>query len=224
MSSTSSDDLFAQPWHVRVRRATRALGKLARDPYDTQQVFVLASNLNVGAIARRMPAFFASADGARLYRERRTIDSRHLDLDALDALPEGTLGKAYARFLRERDFTPDLFQPPEDVHDSRASYVMQRMRQTHDLWHVLTGHPTTPAGEVALQAFTYGQVGAPSALVIALVGTLRGTPARPTLARDVWRAYRAGRRAAPLAAVVWEERWAEPLEELRRRFAVTPVA
>lgn len=217
-------DVFAMPAHARWRHALGAMRRLLRDPYDTQQVFELATNLNVGAIRRRMPEFYASPDGERLFRERRTIDSRHVDLEALARLPEGTLGREYVRFLRERDFTPDLFQPPDNVRDPRASYLMQRMRQTHDLWHLLTGHPTTPNGEVALQAFTYGQVGAPSALVIALGGALRGALAHPSLLRQVWRAYRAGQRAAPLAVVLWEELWQVPLTELRQRLRVTAVA
>ena len=38
--------------------------------------------------------------------------------------------------------------------DPRAAYLAQRMRQTHDIWHVLTGYATDVAGEVQLQAFT----------------------------------------------------------------------
>jgi ubiquinone biosynthesis protein Coq4 len=36
--------------------------------------------------------------------------------------------------------------------------VGQRTRQTHDLWHVLTGLGTDIPGEIALQAFTYEQL------------------------------------------------------------------
>jgi ubiquinone biosynthesis protein COQ4 len=223
-ASTGAADVFDLPFPVRAARAMRALGRLVRDPYDTQQVFILSSNLNVGAIRRRLPRFYASAEGQRLYAEDRSIDTRHVDLDALAQLPDGSLGREYARFLAERGFSPDLFQAPENVADPRASYVMKRLRQTHDLWHVVTGHPTTPAGEVALQAFTYGQVGAPSALLIALAGTVRGVSDRRTLPAEVAAAYRAGRRAAPLAAFAWEDHWATPLSELRALLDITPVA
>lgn len=216
-------DVFGLPFHVRAARAMRALVRLVRDPYDTQQVFILSTNLNVGAIRRRLPRFYASAEGQRLYREDRSIDTRHVDLDALAALPDGTLGREYARFLADRDFSPDLFQAPQNVADPRASYVMKRIRQTHDLWHVLTGHPTNPAGEVALQAFTYGQLGAPSSLLIALAGTARGLSGRRTLPAEVLAAYRAGRRAAPLAAFPWEDHWATSLDELRALLGVTAI-
>ncbi len=222
--AAAAADVFDLPFHVRARRAAHALGKLVRDPYDTQQVFELSTNINVGAIRRGMERFFASRDGQRLFAGDLSIDTAHVDLDALAALPEGTLGREYVRFLRDRDFSPDLFQAPENVSDQRAAYLMKRIRQTHDLWHLLTGHQTNPAGEVALQAFSFGQLGAPSSLLIALFGTLRGCRRRPTLPRETLDAYRAGRRAAPLAAFVWEDHWATPLDELRAQLGIVPVA
>jgi ubiquinone biosynthesis protein COQ4 len=201
--SPSVVDVFDLPLRTRMRRAGRALGRLMRDPYDTQQVFEFSTNMNVGAIRRRLPKFFSSADGQRLYREDLSIDSRHVDLEMLARLPEGTLGREYVRFLRERQLTPDLFQAPENVHDPRAAYVMKRIRQSHDLWHLLTGHATNPSGEVALQAFTYGQP---------------GTRAKPGAA------IRGGRRAAPLGAVIWEDQWARPLVELRAQLGIVAVA
>ena len=217
-------DVFDLPLRIRAVRAARALGKLVRDPYDTEQVFELSTNINVGSIRRGLPRFYGSRNGQRLFDEDRSIDTRHVDLDALAALPDGTLGREYVRFLRDRDFSPDLFQAPENVRDARAAYVMKRIRQTHDLWHLLTGHATNPAGEVALQAFTFGQLGAPSSLLIAVVGTFRGAGRRKTLPRETLEAYRAGRRAAPLAAFVWEDHWATPLDELRAQLGIVPVA
>jgi ubiquinone biosynthesis protein COQ4 len=216
-------DPFELPFAIRARRAASALGKLLRDPYDTEQVFVLSTHINVGAIRRRLPRFYASADGRRLYEGDLSIDTAHVDLDALAELPDGTLGREYVRFLRDRGLSPDLFQAPAHVVDRRAAYVMKRLRQTHDLWHLLTGHATNPPGEVALQAFTFGQLGAPSAALIALLGTLREVSGRRTLPREVLAAYRAGRRAAPLAAVVWEDHWSEPLPALRQRLGIEPV-
>jgi ubiquinone biosynthesis protein COQ4 len=217
-------DVFALPFHRRLRRALRALRLLVRDPYDTEQVFELSSNINVGSIRRRMPEFYASEAGQRLFREDRSIDTRHVDFDALANLPDGTLGREYVRFLADRGLSPDIFQAPENVFDPHASYVMKRMRQTHDLWHLVTNHATNPPGEVALQAFTFGQVGAPSSALIALAGTLRHGRNHRGLIGEVVRAYRAGRRAAPLAAFAWEDHWATPLDELRELLGVTAVA
>src|SRR6185436_21153147 len=119
----------------------------------------------------RLDLFFNHPVGARLYAERRAIDSTTVDLDVLAALPAGTLGHAYANFMKAHGLTPNIFDgAPDEVGDERASYVIQRMRQTHDLWHVVTNCETDPAGEVALQAFTFAQVHVPSSGILAALG------------------------------------------------------
>lgn len=201
---------------VRWTRALRALGRVMANPDETDQVLVFSQYANAGSIHRRIDRFFADPVGAQLYAERRAIDSRTVDLDAFAALPAGTLGHSYAHFLRSRGFTPDVFDgPPPDVSDPRISYVIQRIRQTHDLWHVVTGHDTNTASEVALQAFTFAQTNAPSTLILSIAGTLRGLREKPSLPIEVLAAFFAGRRAETLIAFPWEDHWATPLTEVR---------
>jgi len=201
----------------RYARAGRALRKILAQPEDTDQVLVFLGLLNHGPqIEARVRRFLSHPGGQKLYDERRAIDSRTVDLDALGALPEGTLGHAYATFLRSRGLTPQTFDgPPPGITDPRQSYMIQRMRQTHDLWHVVTACDTDPAGEVALQAFTYAQVGAPGNAVLAVAGLLRGIGRDPGIVGDTLRMYRLGRRARLLAVFDWETHWATPLAEVR---------
>jgi ubiquinone biosynthesis protein COQ4 len=204
--------------HVqRWRRARIALRKVMADPDDTDHVLEFLSVVNSGSSAtQRVARFFAAPAGQKLFDEHRTIDSRTVDLDALAALPAGTLGHAYATFLRSRGLTPEIFDaPPAGISDPRRSYVMQRMRQTHDLWHVVTGCQTDPVGELALQAFTFAQLRAPGNGLLAAAGTLRHLRHRPGLLRDVIALYRAGTRARPLPLFAWEDHWATPLAEVR---------
>jgi len=200
----------------RWRIAIKALAKVVADPEQTEQVLVFSTYANAGSMHPRLHRFLDDPNGKKLYAEHRTIDSRSVDLDALAGLPEGTLGHAYAHFLRSRGLTPDVFDgEPAGVADRRAAYVIQRMRQTHDLWHVVTGNDTDPAGEVALQAFTFAQVRAPSSLILAAVGTLRASRHKPMLVRDVVRAYRTGAAAEKLATFPWEDHWSTPLADVR---------
>ena len=200
----------------RWRRALTALAKVMADPEKTDQVLVFSIYANAGSMPKRIHRFFESEDGRRLYDEHRTIDSKSIDLDALAALPEDTLGHAYAHFLRSRGLTPAVFDaPPSEVSDPRMQYVVQRLRQTHDLWHVVTGHDTDAASEVALQAFTFAQVRAPSSAILATVGTLRAMREKRDVARDVLRSLRLGLRAHGLPVFPWEDHWATPLREVR---------
>jgi ubiquinone biosynthesis protein Coq4 len=103
------------------------------------------------------------------------------------------------------------------------AYVAQRFRQTHDLWHVITGCDTDAASEVTLQAFTFAQTGAPSAGVLAALGSVRGRLAGIKLGRASRDAYRAGRAARYLGAFPWEDHWATPLGELRRMLGISSI-
>jgi ubiquinone biosynthesis protein Coq4 len=216
-------DIMQLPAPVRWRRALRALARVVANPEETDQVLVFSTYVNAGSMGDRLENFFLDPSGKKLYEEHRSLDSHTVDLDALAALPAGTLGHEYAMFLRSRGFTPEVFDsPPEDIVDPRAQYVVQRIRQTHDLWHVITGCDTDPAGEIALQAFTFAQTRAPSTAILAIVGTLRGLGHTRALPGDVVRAYRAGAHAEKLATFPWEDHWATPLVELRAMLGVAP--
>jgi ubiquinone biosynthesis protein Coq4 len=93
------------------------------------------------------------------------------------------------------------------------------MRQTHDLWHVVTGYDTDVSGEIELQAFSFGQLRTPFAFFVVLGGVLKAAGSAQLAAR-VLRAYRRARRAEPLCYRAWEQRFATPLADVRRELAL----
>ncbi|MFO0549881.1 MAG: Coq4 family protein [Polyangiaceae bacterium] len=162
--------------------------------------------------SRRLPAARSSSpSGRRSTRARWT--SRGC------ALPADTLGGAYVRYLDDNKLDPDLFQAPPGLPEP-LGYIAQRIRQTHDVWHVLTGYRPDVSGELALQGFTYAQLGAPSALLIAALGTLTKSPRS---ARAVLDGYRRGKSAVFLPVVRFEKMWELPLAEVQRRLGVPPA-
>jgi ubiquinone biosynthesis protein COQ4 len=210
------DDIAALSPTERWSRAMKALARVVANPEQTEAVLEFTSMINGGTANHRTARFYADPRGQALYAEHRTIDSHTVDLAALAALPAGTLGHAYATFLSSHGLTPEVFDgPPDGITDPKVAYVIQRMRQTHDLWHVVTGCETDPAGEIALQAFTYAQVRAPGNAILASIGTLKAVRHRPGIVRDVIALYRAGARANRLPTFPWEDHWATPLTEVR---------
>jgi ubiquinone biosynthesis protein COQ4 len=203
----------------KLRVSAGSLRRLLRDPDDTVEVFFLGIAVN----APRLPAFIgriaADERGLRLLAERPTIDSRSVDWDRLRALPATTLGGAYARYLDDNRLDPDLFQPPPGLPPV-PRWVAQRIRQTHDIWHVLTGYAPDVPGEIALQAFTYAQLRMPSAWLIAVFGTLFKAPGS---ARMVYDAFERGASAAFLPVVRFEDMWERDLEDVRRELGVRPA-
>ena len=204
----------------RLGVGARALYELVRNPDDTAQVFLLGLALNAPFFPRLFMRIASSEAGDRLLTERPTIDSTHVDFGGLRSLPVTTLGGAYARYLEDNGLDPDLFQPPPGL-PPLARYVAQRIRQTHDIWHVLTGYAPDVAGELALQGFTFAQLRMPSSLAIATLGTL--ARARPE-ARRVLEGYRRGRDAEFLPVIRFEDHWGDDLATLAKGLRIRPLA
>ncbi|MBT8492289.1 MAG: ubiquinone biosynthesis protein COQ4 [Deltaproteobacteria bacterium] len=204
----------------RALLAARAGSKLLRDPEDTVQVFLLSLVLNRRALAPVLGRMAAEEGGLELIADRPSIDSSAVDYQRLRELVAGTLGREYVRFLDDNGLDPDMFQEPPGLPPV-PGFVSRRLRQSHDIWHVVTGYGPDVPGEVALQAFTYAQLGAPSALVITLIGCSRWALVHPGLIAESMRAYRRGQRASFLAAVRWEELWEAPLPEVRERLGLS---
>ncbi len=203
----------------RVRTAAKALAVLARDHTRLDQVLVFMQAVNLGRLVRAAERLESIPEGARLVAERPRIDRTHVDFDTLRRLPDGTLGREYARFLDDNGITPDAFEALPSVGDERIAWIMLRMRQTHDLWHVLTGYAPDVPGELRLQAFSYAQTGAPGSLFLTVFGTLRWTLTQKGQLAAVRHAYRRGKATKWLPTFRWEEHWATPLDELRAMLA-----
>ena len=206
---------------ARRRLARRALLRLAKDPADTQQAFLLGVSVNAGRLPSLVHEFVSDPAGAALIEQRPSIDGT--TAKQLADHPADTLGGAYVRFLEQNQLDADLFQEPPGMPPVPA-YVAKRLRQSHDVWHVATGYGPDLRGELALQAFTYAQTKAPSARLIALLGLVRYGLRQPSLAVDLVKAYRRGRKARSLLTVPWESMWQRPLSEVQNELGLSQAA
>jgi ubiquinone biosynthesis protein COQ4 len=192
----------------------RAGARLLLNPRDTQQVFLLAAAVDRETLIANYQRLQASSAGRALLRGRPAIDRASVDFAALRALPESTLGGAYARMLEREGLDPDLFQAPPGL-PAELAFVAQRVRQTHDIWHVLTGLGTDVASEVALQAFTEQQIHSRTARLIVSFGQLFYGRRFPGMRARVDQYRELGRRSAYLLEVPWEELWRRELADVR---------
>ena len=205
--------------------AIRALSRLIRNPEETAEVFVIMRSLSGDALERGNKRFAATKVGRALIESQRDILPVLADRAALARMPEGSLGRAYLALVERAGISADgLVMASEEsgtqyatLTPSQAFYA-RRLRDTHDLWHTVTGYGTDPFGEVCVVAFSYAQTGNLGFAAIATIGALK--IARECgdvrVLRAVWRAYRDGRRAAWLPAIEWERQLAMPLAEVRR--------
>ncbi len=210
--------------------AAKALAKLVRDPQDTPQVFHIINALRGRSTLRRMERFRATPHGHRLMTAAKPLLAHLSDHDRLAAMPPGSLGRTYAEFHAEANLSAEgLAHVSEHQADARMDpdelKFYHRMRDTHDLLHVLTGYGRSPLGEVCVLAFTHPQQGGRGIVVISIAGMLKITRERPGIGVPgaVWEAYRRGRAAEPLEAVEWETLLDRPIAELRTQFRIGPA-
>ena len=221
-------DAAALETPLRPFTALRAVGRLLRDPEDTRQVFVVMTAMRGRSGRRLFERFVKSPVGAQVTAERRRLLDRLQDRGGLAALPDGSLGRAYLAFMDTEQLTAaGLVEASEAgrtaVADPRALLFRDRMRDMHDLTHVLTGYGRDGLGELCLLAFMYRHTQNLGGALIALMGMGRFPkgPIGRALRAAVFEGFRNGGRAAWLPGLDWEALLARPLTDLRRELNIT---
>jgi len=149
-------------------------------------------------------------------------------LQELRNLPPETLGHCYASWFAAAGGQPlpDPVLEPGTAGDD--AWLHQRVRRTHDLWHVVSGCPPTPAGEAALSAINVMQLRWPGSAM--LLGAdlmhrcLEGpTPGEPDIGVAVAYGLELGAICAPLLAQRWEQGWERPLMQWREQLGIAAL-
>jgi ubiquinone biosynthesis protein Coq4 len=148
--------------------------------------------------------------------------------EALHGLPPGSLGHGYASWFADaggRPLPDPVLEPGTDGDDL---WLHQRVRHTHDLWHVVSGCPPTVAGEAALSAINVMQLRWPGSAM--LVGAdlmhrcLEGPVAgEADLGVAVAYGLELGASSGPLLAQRWEEGWDRPLAQWREQLGIAAI-
>lgn len=210
---------------LAIVRALRSMLRITLDPTRLDEVFVLAS---LAEESDELTQLVAQLRSDPQFAEAMQTQPRlgRVDQDALGRLPEGTFGRAYADFMRARGLRHEDLVLVEGGRD--VDFVRNHMRETHDLWHVVTGFDTDVAGELGVQAVYLSQFASMLPVMLLTVGMVN------TLVRDrddaqrrieaVARGWLIGKRAQPLFGVDWAARWEQPLETLRRELELDVAA
>ncbi|TRO86923.1 ubiquinone biosynthesis protein [Glycocaulis profundi] len=214
---------------VQPVRAMRALRRLIADQDDTVQVFEIMNALAGRSINRGYDRLLDTPEGGRQAFLQVELSQRLSDRVWLEPMPAGSVGAAYLDFMGERGFTADglvgestkIADTEIDAAHPRAWYA-RRLRDVHDVWHVLTGYGTDALGEACVVAFSLPQTRSAGFGLIAAGAGVQFARARTghPCARAILRAWRDGRRAAWLPGQDYEAMMAEPLDAVRARLRI----
>jgi ubiquinone biosynthesis protein Coq4 len=189
---------------------------------ETLRAFRAGAPLGDVAVLK-LDALSAPPRGIAAKLERVRGYAPEQSLAALRALPPGSLGREYARFLDANGITP-LAVSPHIKERFRENPFVLRYTATHDLHHCLLGFDAGLAGEAGVYAFTVAQGAAPGGR--GMLWTLRVLYAlfSPPQAHRIWHNIRVGLRQARAAKLVIAEpieSWfAEPIEEVRKKLGI----
>lgn len=225
-----NDVQILRPRKLQPLTAFRAFRKLIRDKEDTAQVFRIMEALTGRSASRGYGRMLGTVEGGRQAFLRDELAHRLDDPAWLARFAPGTVGAAYRGFREARGFTADgLAETAREVAPEidalhPLAWYSRRLRDVHDIWHVLTGYGTDALGEACVVSFSYGQT---HNLGFGFIGwgaareiqrEARSIPAR----RAAFQAWRNGRRARWLPGLDYEALFAEPLEAARARLRIRP--
>lgn len=196
----------------------RAFRKLIDNPADPVHGPLFQICVEHGLMRKLARTFKRHREGLRLLAERPRLNSKTVSLATMARLPPQSLGHAYAAYFSEQGITP--FDPPMLPVVTDEDYVATRLREVHDVFHVVTGYGTDDIGELELQWFNCGNLAwGPLPFLVILgsfaMGRMKKYGGLWAVCKRARAAYRRGRRSRPLASILWEDYWHTPVRDVQ---------
>lgn len=235
MAPTQFSDPRRQKLRFRPFKALAHFRQLIRDKEDTEQVFHIFECLPRRSFWADAQAFCASDHGRQLMVSEPYLPDILDDHDTLLKLPEDSVAHAYVAFMRREGLSAaglvaesEKMRVGRPVFQDQIQWYGNRLRDTHDLLHVLTGYGRDALGEQCALGFTYGQDRAWGSLMIAWAGAYELKRRFKTDA-PVFAAVAEAQRHGKLARKIFEQDiralLAEPLDAARARLNIgTPTS
>ncbi len=204
--------------------------RLMADPDDTSQVFRIIEALKGNSLKRALKRLRASSHGQALLDGKPDIVTRLNDREWLASLPAGSVGRAYHDFVHGENLSADglIESSAEGARYEGLSgdeiWLADRLRDIHDLQHVMTGYGRDPVGELSLLSFMTTQTPNRGIDFIIWVAGLRYRKEAPqfdvgSLVRE---GAKIGQRARWMPEIDWETKLAEPLDAVRAEYGFEP--
>lgn len=178
---------------------------------NTNDVFDIEDNF------RGSPAMQACMERVRAIPEVQEMMAKRymgseLDVDALYALPRGTLGNTHASVMQALGYDPNFYRVREMETDE--NWLAMWLRKFHDTRHMVTGFGPT-GGELGLLAVVGVQISYPVCIFLQITNLAAVLKLKPegleSMTHQLTRGMAMGLDAKPLIAPRWEEWWGKNL-------------
>ncbi len=210
-------------------KAWRHFKLLVKDKEDTSQVTPIFEALPWRGIYDAALAFLKTDRAQEIRRKEPSLVTLLDNHEELRKLPQGSLAQVYCDFMEREGLSAqglvdelDKNRPADMYWDDQVSWYFNRMRDTHDLLHVLTGFGRDALGEQCVLAFTYSQQPSPAHLFLGYAGAfeIRKHPVKVPVFRAVREAQTMGKACPRLVEMAISDLLPLPIEEVRRRLNI----
>ncbi len=219
-----------RPAAFRPLKAWSHMQKLIADKEDTEQVFHIIEALNGNSFEKNFRAFAEKPAGQKLLQEKPYLPPRLDDHSWIRELPDGTVGRTYVEFMEREGLSAqglvdesEKFRSKAREYEDDMMWYGNRLRDTHDLFHVLSGYNRDALGEASLLAFTYSQQPGLGVIFIAFMGCRTIAKHAPKGARIMDCFWEGKRNGAAAQKIIEQDIIAlmhEPLDAARARLGI----
>lgn len=217
------------PPRYRPLRAVRSFQALMKDKEDTSLVFKIFESLPSGDFLERVRKLTLSERGEMLRATEPSLPEILDDHAALRRTPKGSLAHAYCDFMEAEGLSAaGLVAEAERLgrpkYPDLVEWYINRSRDTHDLFHILTGYGRDALGEQCVLLFTHGQSPSQGHLLIGYAGAANIKKMAKGSAAPVFgavrQAHRTGKGAPQLMAQPIRQLLARPLDDVRAELRI----
>jgi ubiquinone biosynthesis protein COQ4 len=209
---------FAKAWHhFRI---------VLKDKEQTDQIVAVADALPWRGVGEAASAFLASERGRAIFLAEPSLPDFLDDHALLRRTPPGSFAHAYCDFMEREGLTAAgmvaATRARQQFGDGVDWYI-DRLRDFHDILHIVTGYGRDLLGEQCIFAFMYHQRPSPGHLGLAWAGTLMmkaKLQSKAPILRALIEARRNGKLCPRIVELPIKELFAMPLTTVREKLNV----
>jgi len=227
--------LIADDRDIRGFRPFKALHhfrNLVADKEDTKEVFFIIEALSGNQIRYQAEDFIKTPEALDMMgrEDQLAIADMLDDHDRWADCAPNSVAQHYMRFMKREGLTANglvdesyAWRPREERPQDQLEWYLNRLRDTHDLFHVLTTYGRDALGEAALLGFSYEQNHNLGVKFIAYAGARqikKTTATKAPLYAAIKEGRRLGKAAHKLAHMDVDAVMREDIDAVRKRLNI----